>query len=402
MVRITLLALSSVATAQYPPDPRLPQNGSDDPRPHCPCCALHSSRDDSLTAFRERCALSVQDTCSLYAVSGDTCGQSDLDCKYVKYAKLAEKSLKDGTCKDQGYAVKGSTETKKYPVIGDITITKYTKALSAPKKFATGFKLGSIFESNAPIEVAEITQDMRDSAPAALDWTTKGATTAVKDQGQCGSCWAFSVTETVESAVHLATNQAPPILAPQQLTSCDTAEDAGCNGGNPVNAYAYLEKVGGLDVEADYPYTSGKSQESGTCTWTGKKVAKVTDWKYAVPPCQSGDCSNQDEDGLKAVLAAHGPLSIVVNANPWQTYHSGVLDGECGGAMSDLDHAVQLVGYDTTASPPYWKVRNSWATVWGEEGYIRLPMGKNSCGMANLVTYVVASLEEANATSVMV
>jgi len=281
-----------------------------------------------------------------------------------------------------------------YPVVNSAT------SVEKPK-YATGFKLGSIFESNAPIEVAEITQEMRDSAPAKLDWTATGATTAVKDQGQCGSCWAFSVTETVESAVHLATKQAPPILAPQQLTSCDNVEDHGCHGGNPVNAYAYLEKVGGLDVEADYPYTSGKSKESGTCQWSGKKVAKVTDWKFAVPPCKSGDCSNQDEDGLKAMLAAHGPLSIVVNANPWQTYQSGVLE-ECAGAMDDLDHAVQLVGYDTTASPPYWKVRNSWATVWGEEGYIRLPMGKNSCGMANLVTYVTASLEEANATSVMV
>jgi len=271
---------------------------------------------------------------------------------------------------------------------------------AAPKQYAKGFKLGSVFEANAAIPVAEVTDKMRASAPDALDWSTKGATSPVKDQGQCGSCWAFSATETIESAVYMATKQLPPNLAPQQITSCDT-KSAGCNGGNPVTAYQYVEQAGGLDVESDYPYASGKSEQTGTCQWSGKKVVKVTDWKYAIKPCQSGDCSGQDEDGLKAALAEHGPLSVIVNANPWQTYHSGVLDGECGGAMDDLDHAVQLVGYDTTASPPYWKVRNSWATVWGEEGFIRLPMGKNSCGLANLVTYATASLET-NETTVMV
>merc|ERR1711881_477929 len=121
------------------------------------------------------------------------------------------------------------------------------------------------------------------------------------------------------------------------------------------------EQAGGLDVESDYPYKSGSIfHGSGTCKWSGKKVVKVTDWKYAVKPCQSGSCTGQDEDGLKAALATYGPLSIVVNAQVWQTYKSGVLDQECPGAMNDLDHAVMLVGYDTTASPPYWKVRNSW------------------------------------------
>merc|ERR1712147_252106 len=82
---------------------------------------------DIVITTYDKASLAVQDTCSLYAIDGDTCGQSDLDCKYVKYAKAAEKSLQDGTCASQGYTVKGSTQTKTYPVIGDIVITEYTK-----------------------------------------------------------------------------------------------------------------------------------------------------------------------------------------------------------------------------------------------------------------------------------
>merc|ERR1712146_841571 len=82
----------------------------------------------------------------------------------------------------------------------------------------------------------------------------------------------------------------------------------------------------------------------------------------------------------RAALAADGPLSICVNAESWNGYYGGVLSGSCSGAYNKLDHCVQLVGYDTTASTPYWKVRNSWGTYWGENGFIRLPMGENACG----------------------
>merc|ERR1712127_255422 len=101
--------------------------------------------------------------------------------------------------------------------------------------------------------------------------------------------------------------------------------------------------------------------------------------KFAVPPCTSGSCSNQDEDGLKAALATYGPLSICINA-AWQTYHDGVLSTACSADYWDLDHCVQLVGYDTTASTPYWKVRNSWGPSWG---------------VANEAMYVTASLSAA-------
>merc|ERR1712059_219395 len=125
----------------------------------------------------------------------------------------------------------------------------------------------------------------------------------------------------------------------------------------------------------------------------GNKVVKVTGYKYAVPPCEGGACKNQDEDGLKAALNTYGPLSIAVNAGAtgWDDYSHGVFSGECSGKWDSLDHSVQLVGYDTTAPTPYWKIKNSWASDWGEQGFIRLPMGDNACGLANEAVIVSAT-----------
>jgi C1A family cysteine protease len=238
---------------------------------------------------------------------------------------------------------------------------------------------------------ATITDAMRAAAPAKLDWTeTAGAVSAVKDQGQCGSCWAFSATEGVESGVFMTDGKAPPALSPQQITSCDTV-DGGCNGGDLPSAWDYVETAGGLDTNSDYPYTSATGN-SGTCK-SHTNVVSVTDYKYAVPPCNGGSCSSQDEDGLKAALNSFGPLSVCVNAQTFNSYYGGVIaSGSCSGAYNQLDHCVQLVGYDTTASTPFWKVKNSWAADWGEAGYIRLPMGENSCGIADEAMYVTATM----------
>jgi len=256
-----------------------------------------------------------------------------------------------------------------------------------PRQYAKGFVRQP---RNAAVPVGTITPEMRAAAPTRLDWTeTAGALSPVKDQAQCGSCWAFSATEGIESAVFQATGSASPPLSPQQIVSCDR-NDGGCNGGDLPTAFDYVESAGGLDTEEDYPYTS-QTGRSGSCQ-SSTPVVKVTDYKYAVAPCEGGSCSSQDEDGLKAALASYGPLSVCVNAETWNGYYGGVLSGSCSGSYNMLDHCVQLVGYDTTASTPYWKVRNSWGTSWGEGGFIRLPMGVNSCGIADEAMYVTASM----------
>jgi C1A family cysteine protease len=259
--------------------------------------------------------------------------------------------------------------------------------LSEPRQYAKGFVR---MPRNDVVKVATITDEMRSAAPDRVDWTeTAGAVSPVKDQAQCGSCWAFSATEGIEAGVFQTEGVVSPPLSPQQIVSCDKS-DGGCNGGDLPTAFDYVEGAGGIDTEEDYPYSSQRGR-TGRCLGS-TPVVTVTDYAYGVAPCEGGACSGQDEDGLKAALATYGPLSVCVNAETWNSYYGGVFTDACSGSYNSLDHCVQLVGYDAAASTPYWKVRNSWGTSWGEGGFIRLPMGVNSCGIADEAMYVSASL----------
>jgi hypothetical protein len=213
-------------------------------------------------------------------------------------------------------------------------------------------------------------------APASFDWRTKGAVSPVKNQEQCGSCWAFSVTEEVESQWFLAGHPLPD-LAPQQIVDCDTV-DQGCNGGDPPTAYAYLITAGGLESESAYPYTA----EDGTCQADKSKfVTTLTGWKYA--------CKGNNETEMVNNVAQYGPLSICVDAASWQNYQGGIITSDCG---NSLDHCVELVGYATDSSnTQYWIVRNSWGTDWGESGYLRVERNKNLCGISDEVTIAIIS-----------
>jgi len=199
-----------------------------------------------------------------------------------------------------------------------------------------------------------------------VDWRTKGAVTDVKDQGQCGSCWAFSATEAIESYAFLA-GQKLQELSPQQINSCDKT-DGGCNGGNTESAFDYVVQAGGITTEDEYPYTSGTGR-TGFCKKSTPAVT-ITGYKSV----------STGEDNLKTALN-NGPVSVCLAADAFQTYSSGVLKS-CPG---QVDHCVQAVGYSSSGN--YWLVRNSWATEWGEEGYIRVEMGSNLCHIADDVTY---------------
>lgn len=247
---------------------------------------------------------------------------------------------------------------------------------------------------NAP--VLELNASL--TAVSAIDWRQKGALTPVKDQGDCGSCWAFSATEEIESAVFMSTGKLEQ-LSTQQIISCDKQDD-GCDGGDTVTAYRYVQKAGGIDLASDYPDKSHSSGRTGRCTWDKKKAAGVTGFAYATKPCSKGSCKSQDEKALAAATTQHGPVSICVNAggSGWDMYKKGVYSRKCSGAASELDHCVQLVGFDQTGSTPYWILRNSWNTDWGEAGFMRLAMGKNLCGVADEATIVHVAGAEASRT----
>jgi len=196
-------------------------------------------------------------------------------------------------------------------------------------------------------------------APTRIDWRELGAVNPIKDQGQCGSCWAFSATAAVEGIWQISGN-ALQNQAEQQLVDCSTSfGNQGCNGGFMDYAFKYLITNGGQMATADYPYTAA----DGTCKFDATKVvAKISN--YADVP--KDDCATLLE------FAGTQPTSVAIAANAIKNYKSGVFTNPlCG---TNLNHGVAIVGYsfDTIANKWYWIVRNSWGTSWGEEGYIRM------------------------------
>jgi len=223
-----------------------------------------------------------------------------------------------------------------------------------------------------------------------IDWRTKNKVTAVKDQGNCGSCWAFSATEEIETAWLMAGNP-QTILSPQQITSCDKI-DEGCNGGDTATAYKYVQKAGGMVTESQYQYTSGKSGTTGKCKAAKVKKAKAVSIKgfsYATTPKPSMEAGKwkAGEAKMATGMSTLGPISICVDAETWQNYKKGIVTKTC---KQELDHCVQAVGYNLggAGSKKYWIVRNSWNTDWGEDGYIRVGYGGNYCGISNEATFV--------------
>jgi C1A family cysteine protease len=220
--------------------------------------------------------------------------------------------------------------------------------------------------------------DQVDALPTEFDWIAKGAVTPVKDQGQCGSCWAFSATEAIESQWFLAGNTLTS-LAPQQIVDCDKGRgDEGCNGGDTPTAYQYVIAAGGQDSETAYPY---KAKDEKCAFKPASVVAKIKSWTYIT--------KNRNETEMAAKLVTSGPLSICVDAESWQFYNKGVITGNCA---TSLDHCVMITGFrdETVKSKPVpiWVIRNSWGADWGENGFIWVERGKNLCGVADEATYV--------------
>ena len=155
------------------------------------------------------------------------------------------------------------------------------------------------------------------------------------------------------------------VLSPEQMVQCDDYS-FGCDGGMPEWGFSYVSQTGGIETEADYPYTSGTSGVTGTCASDKSKYAVTISSYHRIT----------GEVNMANYVKATGPLSVVIDANGWSSYTGGVLT-KCG---SSINHAVQAVGVDT-GSGGYWKVRNSWGADWGEGGFIRLAYGKNTCAI---------------------
>ncbi|XVE51469.1 hypothetical protein DITRI_Ditri02bG0043300 [Diplodiscus trichospermus] len=196
-------------------------------------------------------------------------------------------------------------------------------------------------------------------APSSLDWRNYGIVTGVKDQGSCGSCWAFSSTGAIEGINALVTGDLVS-LSEQELVDCDST-NYGCEGGYMDYAFEWVISNGGIDTETDYPYTG----VDGTCNTTKEETKVVSIDGYQ-------DVEESDSALLCAV--AQQPVSVGMDGSAidFQLYTGGIYDGSCSDNPDDIDHAVLIVGYGSEGSEDYWIVKNSWGTSWGIDGYFYL------------------------------
>ncbi|OWZ21626.1 Papain-like cysteine protease C1 [Phytophthora megakarya] len=246
------------------------------------------------------------------------------------------------------------------------------------KRQQTGFVMPKGYlEQRLASRVADLYSDVQ--VAESVDWEDKGGVTPVKNQGMCGSCWAFSTTGAVEGAAFVSSGKLVS-LSEQELVDCDHNGDMGCNGGLMDHAFAWIEDHGGICSEDEYEYKA-KAQVCRKC----ESVVKVTGFQ---------DVNPQDEHALK-VAVSQQPVSVAIEADQkaFQFYKAGVFNLTCG---TRLDHGVLAVGYGTDNGQKFWKVKNSWGPSWGEQGYIRMSREENGpagqCGIASVPSYPFATV----------
>jgi C1A family cysteine protease len=230
--------------------------------------------------------------------------------------------------------------------------------------------------------LADLAADLSTQAiPTNFDWSTQGAVTPVKDQGQCGSCWAFSTIGNIEGVNYLANKQLVGLSEQEEVDCSHTSY--GCGGGWPFWAMSDIlaNPINGVvDTESGYPYTA----EDGTCAEsTSDEGTTITSYKSYCTE-ETAAC---DEGAMAALLVQVGPLSACLDATPMQSYTGGI-DNPQNCDPTYIDHCITIVGYgvDSASGLAYWKIKNSWGTSWGEEGYYYLIRGTGACGINKVIT----------------
>lgn len=212
--------------------------------------------------------------------------------------------------------------------------------------------------------------------PESVDWRSKGAVTEIKNQGPCGSCWAFSTTGSLEGQHFLKTGKLVS-LSEQNLVDCSgTYGNLGCYGGFMTWAFKYIKDNGGIDTEDSYPYKAVDDK----CKFNRATIGASVTGFVELP--------KGDEKKLAEAVASIGPISVGIHVvASFQHYSSGIyVEPECNPNL--INHAVLAVGYGTENGKDYWLVKNSWGTTWGDKGYIKmLRNGNNQCGISNLSSY---------------
>lgn len=217
--------------------------------------------------------------------------------------------------------------------------------------------------------------------PLTQDWRKTGIVSPVKNQGSCGSCWTFSTTGALEAAYAQAYGKSVS-LSEQQLVDCaGDFNNFGCNGGLPSQAYEYIKYNGGLDSEEAYPYTG----KDGACKYSSENAA--------VRVLDAVNITMGAEDELKHAVGVVRPVSVAFQViSNFRLYTGGVFTSDnCGSDPMDVNHAVVAVGYGVEDGIPYWLIKNSWGADWGLNGYFKMEMGKNMCGVATCASYPIVA-----------
>ncbi|KAH0453777.1 hypothetical protein IEQ34_018101 [Dendrobium chrysotoxum] len=204
--------------------------------------------------------------------------------------------------------------------------------------------------------------------PKEKDWRKDGIVSPVKNQGNCGSCWAFSATGAIEAAYTQLTGKAIS-LSEQQLIDCSLKyNNFGCAGGYPSQAFQYIKDNGGIEAEKTYPYLAA----DGKCRFKKENVRV-----------------KGDEDELKHAVGNVRPVTVGMEVVPdFRFYKKGVFSSDtCSSSPDDLNHAVLVIGYGVEEGIPYWLIKNSWGKRWGDNGFFKIELGKNMCGVATCATY---------------
>jgi cathepsin L len=216
--------------------------------------------------------------------------------------------------------------------------------------------------------------------PQTVDWRQKGAVTPVKDQGQCGSCYSFSTTGSIEGQWQRKTHNLVS-LSEQQIMDCSAGgqyyPNNGCYGGLMTSAFRYVKYAGGLDTEQSYPYEG----QQGECRFRSQFVgAKIKGYSIV---------ESKNEEALKSAVANVGPISVAIDASHRSLqFYSGGIYNEPACSSYQLDHAVLAVGYGTYGYRDYWIVKNSWGAWWGVDGFFLLERNRyNHCGIATMASY---------------
>lgn len=233
----------------------------------------------------------------------------------------------------------------------------------------------------------------RSKPPSSIDWRQQGAVTPVKDQGSCGSCWAFSSVGAIEGAHAIATGKLVS-LSEQELVSCALSTD-GCDGGLMDPAFEWVIQNGGINSEDGYPYVSGNGKNRVCRLWkTMKKEVSIDSYVDVTP---------QDENSLVCAVAQQ-PVSVAINAGvlDFQLYAGGVFSGTCSDDPTDIDHAVLVVGYGSDNGKDYWIVKNSWSESWGINGYVHIQRNtgnkRGTCGIHVMPSYPVVKKSSSSAS----